>query len=152
MGPQSVMFTWSENPNDLPDDDEAERIVSRPDLIVHPLPSLIDELDTKEEDEASGSEDEDADEKPGRKGRRKEKRKRRKLRKPHPLAVRRKTMVASAVLVLGVAMAVYGTGGFQRVGVGMERHGPAREWRSFKHFVGAIVVGATERFLDSVFG
>ncbi|KAH8085474.1 rab-GTPase-TBC domain-containing protein [Cristinia sonorae] len=140
MGPQSVMMTWTENPEDLPEDDEAERIVLRPDLIV--LPIQLDEEDTKETYASDGEE-----EKSGR-GSRPEKRRRRKLRKGLPLTIRRKTMVASAVLVLGVAMAVYGTGGFQRGG--MERHGAAREWRAIKHFVGAIVVGAAERLLDSV--
>lgn len=145
MGPQSVMFTWSENVNDLPEDDEAERMVLRPELIVLPLP----DLDDTSKEHLSSSEDEHGDEK---KGKKKEKRKRRRLRKPLPLAVRRKTMVASAVLVLGVAMAVYGTGGFQRGGMGLggDRHGAGREWKTFKHFVGAIVVGATERLLDSV--
>lgn len=144
MGPQSVMFTWSEHAEDLPSDNDAERMVLRPDLIVLPLP----DIDDPSKEHLTSSEDE----KPGRTGK-KEKRKRRKLRKPLPLAVRRKTMVASAVLVLGVAMAVYGTGGFQRgmgLGLGGDRHGAGREWKTFRHFVGAIVVGATERLLDSV--
>ena len=152
MGPQSVMLTWSENAEDLPSDDEAEKMVRRPDLIVLALPTASDE-DVKEAYSSSESEDEKHGEKKG--GWRKwakEKRRRRKLRKSLPLTIRRNTMVASAVLVLGVAVAVYGTGGFQRMGLGSERHGAAREWRAFRHFVGALVVGAAERVLDSVWG
>ncbi|THH31072.1 hypothetical protein EUX98_g3118 [Antrodiella citrinella] len=157
MGPQSVVFTWSETADDLPEDDEAERMVLRPDLIVQPLPALLHEDDRKKEDDEAEERDtasEDGEKDVQKQGR--EKRSRRRLRKPLPLAIRRKAMVASAVLVLGVAMAVYGSGGFHRGGLmDRHRHGGgvgAREWKTFGHFVGAIVVGAAERFLDSVWG
>ncbi|KAJ7623284.1 rab-GTPase-TBC domain-containing protein [Roridomyces roridus] len=36
MGPQSVVFTWSPRLEDMPTNDEAERMVGRPELIVYP--------------------------------------------------------------------------------------------------------------------
>ncbi|KAL1738442.1 hypothetical protein HDZ31DRAFT_22592, partial [Schizophyllum fasciatum] len=84
MGPQSVVFTWDAR---IPDDD-AEKMVLRPDLVVYP------EVDTA--DEAA------ADEKRGTA------RKRRKLHKRFRVRDRRMVMAAGAVLVLGVAIAVYG--------------------------------------------
>ncbi|KAK7030690.1 TBC1 domain member 20 [Favolaschia claudopus] len=36
MGPQSVIFTWSPHPSDMPSSDEAERMVERVDLVVYP--------------------------------------------------------------------------------------------------------------------
>lgn len=129
MGPQSVVFTWSENPCLLPSDDEAELMVGHPELVVLPV-----QEGEKEEDH------------------RDEKRPRRRLRKSRRLIpLRRKTMVASAVLVLGVAVAVYGTGGFRGTGGDAHRHGH-REWRSLTRFVGAIFVGAGERLLDTIWG
>ncbi|CAL1698794.1 unnamed protein product [Somion occarium] len=138
LGPQSVMFTWSENPSQLPQDDEAELMATKPDLVVHPV---------KEESE----EEEEGKEKEGE--HRGEKRRRRRLRKPHRLVPsRRKAMVASAVLVLGIAVAVYGTGGFRGGGIGDSHRPGHREWRTVTKFIGALFVGAGERLLDSIWG
>ncbi|OBZ67637.1 Protein transport protein SEC23 [Grifola frondosa] len=121
MGPQSVLLTWSENPAELPDDDDAELMVTRPELVVRPY---VDEI-------ASGAE---SDTPGGRRRKEEVERKRRRLRKPRRLTdivVQRKTMVAGAVLVLGVAMAVYGlnaagpNGGFR----GHHHHGFRQEWK-----------------------
>ena len=132
MGPQSVVFTWSQDPSLLPRDDEAELMVTRPDLVVLPIP---------EEEEPIEKDEEHKD----------DKRRRRKLRKSRRIVpLRRKTMVASAVLVLGIAVAVYGTGGF-RGGNNLHRHGH-REWRSLTRFVSAMFVGAGERLLDRLWG
>lgn len=45
MGPQSVVFTWAESPSELPADDEAELMVTQPQLIVLPLqPEEMEEI------------------------------------------------------------------------------------------------------------
>ncbi|KAL4248680.1 GTPase-activating protein TBC20/Gyp8-like protein [Abortiporus biennis] len=136
MGPQSVTLTWSEDPSNLPDDDEAEKMVTRPELIVLPYTEEVPESkETEENEDRYGHH---------------EKKRRRKLKKPRRLGalmVQRKTVVASAVIVLGVAMAVYGTGQF-RGGFG-DHHRPHREWKAFSRFVGAMFLGAGERLLDT---
>ncbi|KAH9918040.1 rab-GTPase-TBC domain-containing protein, partial [Amylocystis lapponica] len=96
MGPQSVMLTWFEDPSELPSDDDAERMVLKPELVVRPVIDPEDEVASDDETDST------------RRAHEKQARRRRRLRKPHRLAVQRKTMVAGAVLVLGVAMAVYG--------------------------------------------
>ncbi|KAI1785958.1 rab-GTPase-TBC domain-containing protein [Ganoderma leucocontextum] len=141
MGPQSVVHTWSERARDLPSDDDAERMIARPELIVlpPPAPSPLE------------SEDETED----MKRREKEERRRKRLRKPRRLTgmiVQRKTMVAGAVLVLGVAVAVYGlNGGLPGVGGGHGHgHGGQRAaWRKVGKMLGGLVdVG--ERVLDGI--
>lgn len=136
MGPQSVVFTWSETLSEMPDDDEAELMVDKPELIVRPY---VDTDETKETD----GEDETDD-----KGK-KRRRPRRKLRKRR--RIEKRTVVASAILVLGVAMAVYGMRNrspwmFQD-GHG---HGHGKDWRRIEKWVGAALAGATERILQWV--
>lgn len=131
MGPQSVVFTWSENFSELPSDNDAELMVTQPHLIVLPAP---EEFNSKEKD---SGEDEDEG---GRRGAGKvAKRRRRKLRKSArigSLFVERRAVVASAVLVLGVAMAVYG------MQAAPERHhGAGRELRKLTRYVGGLVLG-----------
>lgn len=130
MGPQSVMLTWSEKFFDLPSDNTAEVMVTQPQLIVLPVP---DEFDSKEQEE---------DEDDGRKGTI-AKRRRRKLRKPvriGAMVVERRAVVASAVIVLGVAMAVYG------LQTAPERnHGATKELRKLTRYVGGLVLGMSGR-------
>ncbi|KAF8170766.1 rab-GTPase-TBC domain-containing protein [Pholiota molesta] len=96
MGPQSVIYTWSESPSALPSDHTAEAMVAHPELIVYPYVEP-----TYDQKELGAG---DAPEKGGRSARRK----RRKLRKSPFGQVEKKTMLAGTVIVLGVAMAVYG--------------------------------------------
>lgn len=130
MGPQSVVFTWSEDAAALPADDAAERMVARPELVVLPV--------IEPEDEVVSDEDHD------------EKHARRRPRRPHTLgalSLERKTMVAGAVLVLGVAIAVYSlnsAGNGARAG----EHGLGREWRK----VGRLLAGALIGVGEHVFG
>ncbi|KZT24850.1 hypothetical protein NEOLEDRAFT_1134531 [Neolentinus lepideus HHB14362 ss-1] len=127
MGPKSVIFTWSENPAYLPDDDEAEEMVLRPELVVLPQVESTDE--DKEEDQHE-----------------KERRRRKKLKKPRRFAgvvVERRVMVAGAVLVLGVAMAVYG---IRAVPDDTSRH----HWRRVGRWVGGLLVGVSERVFDGI--
>ena len=128
MGPQSVVYTWSEDLLDLPLDDEAEAMVLKPELIAYPY--IEPEL----------SEDDELNEK-GRK------RRRRKLKKPRRFVVGGRAMVTGAIIVLGVSMAVYGlrSGHVQRYTRG---HG----WWPWKRIeqVGGILVGAGERIMHGL--
>lgn len=128
MGPQSVVYTWSEDPSILPSDDEAEAAVLKPELIVYPYV------------EPEVSEDDERDEKGS-------KRRRRKLKKSRRFPVGGRTMVAGAVIVLGVSMAVYGvrSGHIQRYSRG---HG-WRPWRKIEQ-VGGILVKASERIIHGL--
>ncbi|RPD60239.1 hypothetical protein L226DRAFT_539685 [Lentinus tigrinus ALCF2SS1-7] len=140
MGPQSVMLTWSERASDLPDDDEAELMVTRPELIV--LPHVEGEPEMSEGERERRREEKEREE-----------RRRRKLRKPRRLTdivVQRKTMVAGAVLVLGVAMAVYGLNGGLPGGNGHHRHGFSREWKKVGRLVGGVIMGAGGRVFDGI--
>lgn len=107
MGPQSVVYTWSESFSALPDDDKAEVIVSHPEFVVYPD---FDKEEQLTETESAESEDE-------------RRRKVRRRRKPtmkirsklrvikHRLHLERRNgaLVAGAVVVLAVAVAVYGS-------------------------------------------
>ncbi|KAI0052117.1 hypothetical protein FA95DRAFT_1553787 [Auriscalpium vulgare] len=117
MGPASAMRTWSENPARLPPDDAAEALIVASTDIVLPWNPEDDLPATSSVD--SNDEDLERTEKTWFRRRRglekgKEKvdstRKRRKLRKRNrPVfgaRVERRTMLAGAALVLGVAMAV----------------------------------------------
>jgi len=151
MGPQSVMLTWSEDPADLPSDDDAELMVTKPELVVLPYIEPEDEVAS---DDESGYVS-------GTRGRRRnekeehDRRRRRKLRKPRHLLVERKTMVAGAVLVLGVAMAVYGyqaggPGGLFRSEGYQQRRPLVREWKRVSRFVGGLALGVGERMFENL--
>lgn len=131
MGPQSVVLTWSERAADLPEDDEAELMITRPELIVLPHDS---------DEEFEGGE-----KGKGRRRREREKereKRRRRLRKPRRLTdivVQRKTLVAGAVIVLGVAVAAYGlNGGLPGMGNGYHRGGIGKEWKKVGKVLGGI--------------
>lgn len=146
LGPQSVMLTWSERRVELPSDDDAERMVLNPDLIVLPHIESDDDVASDGDSYRAGS---------GRKSQKSEREKRRrKLRKPRRLTdmvVQRKTMVAGAVLVLGVAMAVYGfNAGLPGSGGGHHRSGFGREFRKVGRFLGGAIVGIGERAFEGI--
>ncbi|RDB27057.1 TBC1 domain family member 20 [Hypsizygus marmoreus] len=177
MGPQSVVHTWSEAFNALPGDDEAEGMVGVPGLVVYPW---MEEEDVGVSGEEGESEEEDKEvyEKGGlwrRKGWGKEKEKesekekklrpRRKLKKPRRgrTRVQRRTgtIVASAVLVLGVAMAVYGVrtrggqNGFYGFGFGGSGGGGAGapdidHVRTAVAWIGGAMMGVTERLVNGI--
>ncbi|RDX51704.1 hypothetical protein OH76DRAFT_1435124 [Lentinus brumalis] len=141
MGPQSAMLTWSERASELPNDDEAEFMVTRPELIVLPY------VEREEADVGEGEKERRHRE------REKEERRRRKLRKPRRLTdivVQRKTMVAGAVLVLGVAMAVYGLNGGMPGANGHHRHGFAKEWKKVGRLLGGVFMGAGGRVFEGI--
>ncbi|KAF9031640.1 hypothetical protein BDZ89DRAFT_1063779 [Hymenopellis radicata] len=128
MGPQSVVFTWSTSCAEMPSDDAAERMVEQPELTVFPPPTA-----PVKEKEAERS----------------RKRKPRKLYKRPPS---RRTMIAAAVLVLGIAMAFYGVrSGLPAipVGKGHGRHGMflQKEWARLGGWMRSLVVGGG-RFVE----
>ncbi|KAF8069231.1 rab-GTPase-TBC domain-containing protein [Lyophyllum atratum] len=163
MGPQSVVYTWSESPDLLPKDDEAETMVVAPGLVVYPY--IEDDEDEVAEDGENGAEGEWEEKSPPQNKRRREKVKklrgkvRGRFRKLRRLGVERRTgtMVAGAVLVLGVAMAVYGVRmRGNHAGAGMygfadgHGHGHGRDWKKVVGWVGGAVVGVTERVLSGL--
>jgi len=116
MGPQSVIFTWSESFSELPSDREAEAMVQHPNLIVYPY------IDIEEDSsDSSGYEEEETKSRWRPKGKErlkagtaklkqklaKKKDRKKKIRPPYS-EMEKGTIVAGAVLVVGVAVAVYG--------------------------------------------
>jgi hypothetical protein len=132
MGPQSVIFTWSEDPEQLPPDDDAELIVQRPELIVLPY---------VEPDDADGKESDDRD-----KGRDTDRWKL--LHTPLRIGginVKTRTLVAGAVLVLGVGLAVYGfrTRSVSPLGPSGAGYpgGRGHDWKRARVWIGKAVAG-----------
>lgn len=151
MGPQSVIFTWSELFSSLPSDNTAEAMTSRPELVVYPsIETSSDQMKSKESFES--------EEKTSKKTRRK----RHKLRKSlTPFShMERKTMVAGTVIVLGVAMAIYGVkasragdrsvyGMFHNFAEG-HGHTSAKDWRRLGGWVGGAVAGVTTKIMNGL--
>ena len=129
MGPQSVIFTWNTH---IPDDD-AEAMVGRSDLVVYP--EVDEELEARRKEREAARDAKNP------------RRARRKLHKRFRVRDRRVVMVAGAVLVLGVAMAVYGQKQGQRGGLlDMLRDSESRRhWIKLGGWVGGAVAGVGER-------
>lgn len=148
MGPQSVVHTWSENFSDWPSDDEAEKMVSRIDLVVYSSgPDAESDDDSEDQSEIDEETCQEIRRGKGESQARTQKRKRNKLTKSklwnwhhrrqfpekpdhhrykHNLGagiatfasrllghrvekkVEKRTILAGAVVVLGVAVAMYG--------------------------------------------
>ncbi|KAM6503150.1 Rab-GTPase-TBC domain containing protein [Amanita muscaria] len=167
MGPQSVVFTWSETFSDLPSDTTAEAMTGRPELVVYPVgpEETEDKEDSGEEEDTdtdSDAEYRDEKEKRGRQPKATRKKEgtttRRKRRKTIRKKIRKvlgalhfgtqvdgRTMVAGAVVVLGVAMAVYGikaTGSSTGGGLGGNGEDPV------VHFLARHLPGHTHGYLQ----
>ncbi|KAG6897058.1 hypothetical protein C0992_004377 [Termitomyces sp. T32_za158] len=150
MGPQSVVYTWSESFSALPTDAEAEAMVLCPGLMVYPYI----EGDVAEESRDS----EEWEEKPGPvKSKRKQVRgkfrgkMKEKLKHLRRGQVDQTTgMVAGAVIVLGVALAVYGVKMRDKhpgAAIGfLNSHG--RDWKKVVGWAGGAVTGVTERVVN----
>jgi hypothetical protein len=147
MGPQSVIFTWSESFSSLPSDNTAEAMVSRPELVVYPF--IETQMKSKEWSESE------------EKTSKKTHRKRHKLRKSPFSHMEKKTMVAGTVIVLGVAMAIYGVkasrtgdrsvyGVFQSFVEGQNGHTSAKDWRRLGGWVGGAVAGVTTKIMNGL--
>lgn len=131
LAPKSALFTWSEDPKHALPDDEAEEIARHLELVVLPFEDP-DEVREKEELEAKEKEKLEREQ-----NRRKEKEKgwrnRKKGRRGLGLsAINSRTAVAGAVVVVGIAAAVYSVkhrGGGGRSGLfNVERTGRAGQW------------------------
>ena len=147
MGPQSVIFTWSESFSSLPSDNLAEAMVSRPELVVYPFIETKTKLKESSESEEKTS--------------KKTRRKRHKHRKSPFSHMEKKTMVAGTVIVLGVAMAIYGVkaarsgdrsvyGAFHNFAEGHNGHTTAKDWRRLGGWVGGAVVGVTTKIMNGL--
>lgn len=154
MGPQSVVFTWKEQDEDEAPtqhqvrDDELEAMILQPDLIVYP--EVPEPLDEKHEFNSDDEKEGFLSDPFGLGESQKTKRRRRKLHKPRRLDMRTKTMVAGAVIALGVAMAVYGVR--QRGGMGVVFPQAQKRWTQGKQWFGGALAGATVRYLQESLG
>ncbi|KJA17614.1 hypothetical protein HYPSUDRAFT_70607 [Hypholoma sublateritium FD-334 SS-4] len=135
MGPQSVIFTWSESASNLPSDHTAEAMVAHPELVVYPYVDVHHDQKEKSVDEGSA----------------KARRKRRKLRKSPFGQIEKKTMLAGTVVVLGVAMAIYGMKARQSTaGHGLfyyaDGHGHgAKDWKRVGGWLGGAFAGLSQK-------
>lgn len=157
MGPQSVIHTWSEDAGKMEGDDEAEGMVGDLGSVVLSYESESeagsgseneDEAGEKEgpseaeEEEYEDDEDQTSTRSRGRRGRgRRRLTKRRPAPKPKNKggvlgSVDRKTVLAGMVLVVGVALAVYGVQTTSGTG---SRH--EADWKR----LGKLIGGASER-------
>lgn len=147
IGPQSVINTWSEDPDDLASDTEAEAMIMHPELVILPFIDP-DELAGKESD---GGEDSDT---PGRAGGARQRRKLRKQRHPRHFGVRldKKTVLTGTVVALGVAVAVYSMrskpGGTAHGGI-YELVRSERPWRKAAQWISGAMIGGNEELLAS---
>ncbi|KDR79885.1 hypothetical protein GALMADRAFT_136469 [Galerina marginata CBS 339.88] len=149
MGPQSVVFTWSESPAGLPSDTTAEAMVSHPELVVYPYLDI--DLDRKDTSLGKDKEGKEVG---------KEQRRLRKLRKSPFGKMERKTMLAGTVLVLGVAMAVYGirarnnnSNGYGFLfGIPPGRLHPSnsKDWKRLGGWVGGALAGMSEKIMNGL--
>ena len=128
FGPQSVVFTWSEDLSEMPDDDEAELMASKMELIVWPYVEPVTE--DKELDDNRGTD---------------KRRKPRKLRKPLSLAgltVQRRTVVTGAVLALSICIAFYSIRSRPMGSLGFaEAHPRLHSWRRLAACLGLGNIG-----------
>ena len=143
MGPQSVVFTWSESPSSLPSDNTAEAMVSCPELVVYPfIETGSDQMKSKESSEG--------EEKTNKRIRRR----RHKLRKAPFSNMEKKTMMAGTVIVLGVAMAIYGVkaSGHSTFHNYADAHGQTstKDWKRLGGWVGSAIAGVTAKILNGL--
>ncbi|KAF9495133.1 hypothetical protein BDN71DRAFT_1448019 [Pleurotus eryngii] len=128
MGPQSVVFTWSESPSEMPDDDEAERMVEKPELIVRPYTELYAENEKSEI------------------GRGNEAHHKRRRKRGTFLGgrVEQRTVVAGAVLAIGVAVAMYSVRTRSINGASIGKDG-VKDWQVMGMWLGGSLMSAGER-------
>ena len=174
LGPQSVVFTWSESPSALPSDNTAEAMVQHPELVVYPYvepePDVVDDSSSSEDDKASsgwGIRRRKGKERASSYGTKSmsgkgTKRRRNKLRKSPFSRMEKRTMVAGTVLVLGVALAVYGikarNGGTAGLFLSFADHngrhpggsGGTKDWKRVGGWVGGALVGISEKILNGL--
>lgn len=136
MGPRSTIFTWTESFSSLPPDGELEQYVKMPNLVVLPYVDPMEEAMMKEREERES-------------GMRKVE-KRRKLKKNifSRANVQKKTVLAGAVLALGIAMAVYGNRSPGDAGRGHHRGDLKRLFR----YIGGLLLTGGDKFIGRLLG
>jgi hypothetical protein len=144
MGPQSVVFTWSESPSSLPSDNTAEAMVSCPELVVYPY------IEASSPAQMKSKEVSESEERTSKKARRKH----HKLRKSPFSHMEKKTMVAGTVIALGVAMAIYGVKVSRTADRGVlhslvDDHGH-KDWRRLGGWVSGAVAGVTTKIMNGL--
>ena len=134
MGPRSVIFTWTESFSS-PLDDELEQYVKTPELVVLPYVDPVEEAAMKEKQER-----EIQMRKLARRG---------KLRKSvfSKANVPKKTILAGAVLALGVTLAVYGIRAPGDAGGGRHRG----DWKLLR-YVGRLLLVGGDRLVARLLG
>ncbi|KAF9479758.1 hypothetical protein BDN70DRAFT_894672 [Pholiota conissans] len=144
MGPQSVVFTWSESPSALSSDRTAEAMVAHPELVVYPY--VEPDFDQKEKTGQSAKD-----------GHKPTRRKRRKLRKSPFGQMEKKTMLAGTVIVLGVAMAVYGIKARHAAGghglfhyADGHVHGNNKDWKRIGGWFGGALAGMSQKIMNGI--
>ena len=137
LGPQSVIFTWSENPALLASDSEAEALVTAHESIVRPFIDP-DEMSSKERERSPSPSEK-------RKRRRLARFLRRRRKAAGNLKLNGKTVLTGAVVALGVAVAVYSV----TSGPPLTSERATREWKKFGKWVGQAISGGSERLLET---
>ncbi|KAG6863469.1 hypothetical protein C0991_005563 [Blastosporella zonata] len=144
---------WSESFSSLPTDTEAEAMVSCPGLIVYPY---IEEDEVIEDTASEWEEEKPISKRKRFRGKLKGKVKS-KLKRFRRVRVDQTTgMVAGAVIVLGIAMAVYGVQMRDRhpgAGMGLASgvlHGHGTDWRKVAGWVGGVFARVTEKVVSGL--
>lgn len=142
MGPQSVIFTWSEQLSDLPSDEEAEAMVQRPELIVYPHVDIQE--DTLVEEKEPSRLSSFLRRRKGKENLRFDKAtksKRQKVIKIFPYShPEKRKVIAGAVLIIGAAMAIYGIQNRN-----LHLHGQPRVWDRVCDMLARVVATTREK-------
>jgi len=136
MGPRSTIFTWAEPFSSTPSDDELERYVKTPHLVVLPYIDPVEEALMKEK------EDRDLE---MRKVERRRKSRKSILARAN---VQKKTMFAGAALALGIAMAVYGV----RAPGDAGRVHHRGDLKKLLRYIGGLLLAGGDRFVGRLLG
>lgn len=139
LGPQSVVNTWSEDPRDLPTDDEAEAMARHTSLIVK---QFVDPAEA-----AARAAETDIDTRGGKaRGRKHKLRRSRRFRFPY-VRLDQKTVLTGTVVTLAVAVAIY-QGYNSRSGT--NNVGFRKSLSRLARAASTKVVGGAERLLDGM--
>ncbi|EJC99233.1 uncharacterized protein FOMMEDRAFT_170559 [Fomitiporia mediterranea MF3/22] len=138
MGPKSVMNTWSEDPQNLMSDAEAEAVVSHPELIALPFVDPDEAAAHKEAEESASNV-----------GRIRRKLRKRMRRKHFGVRLDKKTVFTGTVVALSVAAAIYSMRGKNGNGGILHISRSDRSVRKTAKVVSEILIGGSERLLET---
>jgi len=134
MGPRSTIFTWTES--SVPSDDELEQYVKTPHLVVLPYVDPVEEALRKQKE--------------ARELERRTTERKRMLRKSlfARVKVEKKTMLAGAVLALGIAITVYGIRAPGDAGRGHHRG----DMKKLLRYIGGLLLAGGNMFVGRLLG